>query len=245
MLLRPPFLFQKKDTGEWMTGSPQKPEVLSEEQALEVGKTIRDALIKGVDIINNATSKLEVYELYRITEFENIQKSFKQFFNLDFEIDHAEALLNNEKQGEHHPNNLQLLLKYHNGKKNKNSWNRFTFDEQHFYVDLVFYNRLLQCYVLIDLKIERLTHQDLGQMQMYVNYYDRHVKQDFEKPTIGILLCKEKNDALVELTLPKDANIYASAYQLYLPNKALLQAKVKEWIEEFEESEEEKQINKN
>ena len=92
--------------------------------------------------------------------------------------------------------------------------------------------------MLIDLKIDKLTHQDLGQMQMYVNYYDRYVKQDFEKPTIGILLCKEKNDALVELTLPKDANIYASAYQLYLPNKALLQAKVKEWIEEFEENEE-------
>ena len=67
-------------------------------------------------------------------------------------------------------------------------------------------------------------------MQMYVNYYDRYVKQDFEKPTIGILLCKEKNDALVELTLPKDANIYACAYQLYLPNKALLQAKVNEMI---------------
>ena len=114
---------------------------------------------------------------------------------------------------------------------------RFTFDEQHFFVDLVFYNRLLQCYVLIDLKIDKLTHQDLGQMQMYVNYYDRYVKQDFEKPTIGILLCREKNDALVELTLPKDTNIYASAYQLYLPNKALLQAKVKEWIEEFEENE--------
>lgn len=122
---------------------------------------------------------------------------------------------------------------------------RFTFDEQHFFVDLVFYNRLLQCYVLIDLKIDRLTHQDLGQMQMYVNYYDRYVKQDFEKPTIGILLCKEKNDALVELTLPKDANIYASAYQLYLPNKALLQAKVKEWIEEFEENEELKQPEEN
>lgn len=110
---------------------------------------------------------------------------------------------------------------------------RFTFDEQHFYVDLVFYNRLLQCYVLIDLKADKLSHQDLGQMQMYVNYYDRHVKQDFEKPTIGILLCERKNDALVELTLPKDANIYASAYQLYLPDKTLLQAKVKEWIEEF------------
>ncbi len=75
-------------------------------------------------------------------------------------------------------------------------------------------------------------------MQMYVNYFDRYVKQDFEKPTIGILLCKEKNDTLVELTLPKEANIYASAYELYLPNKELLQAKVKEWIEEFEENEE-------
>ena len=80
-------------------------------------------------------------------------------------------------------------------------------------------------------------------MQMYVNYYDRYVKQDFEKPTIGILLCKEKNDALVELTLPKDANIYA--YQLYLPNKALLQAKVKEWIEEFEENEELKRLEEH
>ena len=82
-------------------------------------------------------------------------------------------------------------------------------------------------------------------MQMYVNYYDRYVKQDFEKPTIGILLCKEKNDALVELTLPKDANIYASAYQLYLPNKALLQAKVKECIEEFEENEELKRLEEH
>ena len=99
--------------------------------------------------------------------------------------------------------------------------------------------------MLIDLKIDKLTHQDLGQMQMYVNYYDRYVKLDFEKPTIGILLCKEKNDALVELTLPKDANIYASAYQLYLPNKDLLQAKVKEWIEEFEENEEIKKLENN
>ncbi len=111
---------------------------------------------------------------------------------------------------------------------------RFTFDEDNYYVDLVFYNRLLQCYVLIDLKIDKLTHQDLGQMQMHVNYFDRYVKQDFEKPTIGILLCKEKNDTLVKLTLPKDANIYASAYELYLPNKDLLQAKVNEWIKEFE-----------
>ena len=86
------------------------------------------------------------------------------------------------------------------------------------------------------LALSRVSHQDLGQMQMYVNYYDRFVKQDFEKPTIGILLCESKNDALVELTLPKDSHVYASAYQLYLPDKALLQAKVREWIAEFEEN---------
>lgn len=109
---------------------------------------------------------------------------------------------------------------------------RFTFDEDNYYVDLVLYNRLLQCFVLIDLKVGKLTHQDLGQMQMYVNYYDRHVKEEFEKPTIGILLCKEKKDALVELTMPKDSNIYAQEYALYLPDKSVLQAKLKEWTEE-------------
>ena len=109
---------------------------------------------------------------------------------------------------------------------------RFTFDEDNYYVDLVLYNRLLQCFVLIDLKVGKLTHQDLGQMQMYVNYYDRHVKEGFEKPTIGILLCKEKKDALVELTLPKDSNIYAQQYALYLPDKSVLQAKLKEWTDE-------------
>lgn len=106
---------------------------------------------------------------------------------------------------------------------------RFSFGTDHFYVDLVFFNRLLRCYVLIDLKIGKLTHQDLGQMQMYVNYFDRHVKLPEENPTIGILLCKLKNDALVELTLPKDANIYASQYQLYLPSKEELQQKLRDW----------------
>jgi predicted nuclease of restriction endonuclease-like (RecB) superfamily len=103
---------------------------------------------------------------------------------------------------------------------------RFTFDNDHFRVDLVFYNRLLRCYVLIDLKKDKLTHQDLGQMQMYVNYFDRHVKQPEELPTIGILLCHRKNDALVELTLPPDANIFASKYQLYLPSREELKAQL-------------------
>lgn len=103
---------------------------------------------------------------------------------------------------------------------------RFTFDNDHFRVDLVFYNRLLRCYVLVDLKRDKLSHQDLGQMQMYVNYFDRHVKLPEELPTIGILLCHRKNDALVELTLPADANIFASKYQLYLPSKAELIAQL-------------------
>lgn len=104
--------------------------------------------------------------------------------------------------------------------------------QDHFRVDLVFYNRLLQCFVLFDLKTEKLKHQDLGQMQMYVNYYDRFEKKDFENPTIGILLCPQKNDAVVELTLPENSNIFASQYQLYLPDKKLLQAKLQEWLEE-------------
>lgn len=109
---------------------------------------------------------------------------------------------------------------------------RFTYREENFYVDLVFYNRLLRCYVLIDLKIDKLTHQDLGQMLMYVHYYDRYEKLPDENPTIGILLCKEKDDALVEITLPENSNIYASEYQLYLPDKKELQKKLKEWIAE-------------
>ncbi len=197
---------------------------------------------------------------------------------------------------------------------------RFTFDGDHYFLDLVFYNRLLRCYLLIDLKLDKLTHQDLGQMQIYpvryelplrvcppqprrrpllrrlhrrseaptcpasggtrsihetpasdrtgilrgvpfsagrhktgeisqdrlgekihqiasrrlshgvnVNYYDRHVKLPEENPTVGLLLCKEKKAAVVELTLPKDANIHAKEYQLYLPSKELLKAKLLEW----------------
>ncbi len=111
---------------------------------------------------------------------------------------------------------------------------RFTFDDDHFYVDLVFYNRLLRCYVLIDLKRDKLTHQDIGQMQMYVNYFDRQVKLDDEAPTVGIVLCHRKNDAVVELTLPKDSNIHASEYQLYLPSKEELQKQLEEAQKDWE-----------
>lgn len=158
-----------------------------------------------------------------------------EFLGLKPDVAYSESKLENAIIGKMQ----QFLLELGKGFLFEARQKRFTFDEQHFYVDLVFYNRLLQCYVLIDLKADRLNHQDLGQMQMYVNYYDRYMKQDFEKPTIGILLCKEKNDALVQLTLPQDANIYATEYSLYLPDKTLLQSKLKQWIEEFEECNEE------
>lgn len=97
---------------------------------------------------------------------------------------------------------------------------RITIDEKHFAVDLVFYNRFLKCFVVLDLKIGELKHQDIGQMMMYVNYFDRFEKTDDENMTVGIILCKYKSKALVELTLPKDNNqIYASKYLTVLPNK--------------------------
>ena len=97
---------------------------------------------------------------------------------------------------------------------------RLTLSEKHYYCDLVFFNRLLQCFVLIDLKIGEITHQDLGQMQMYVHYYDREVKLPNENPTLGIVLCKKKDDMMVELTLPEDnTQIFASKYMTVLPKK--------------------------
>ena len=105
---------------------------------------------------------------------------------------------------------------------------RISFDGDHFYVDLVFYNTILKCYVLIDLKVGRLVHQDIGQMQMYVNYYDRDVRQKDDNPTVGLILCEDKKDAVVRYTLPKaNKQIFASRYKLYLPTE-------KELIEEME-----------
>lgn len=108
---------------------------------------------------------------------------------------------------------------------------RFTFDEEHFIVDLVFYNRLLRCFVLFDLKIGELKHQDIGQMQMYVNYYDRKVKLADENKTIGIILCRDKNNAVVEMTLPEDnSQIFASKYETVLPKKEDLRKLLEEQI---------------
>ena len=100
---------------------------------------------------------------------------------------------------------------------------RLLIEDDEFFADLVFYNRLLRCHVVIELKTGKLTHQDLGQLQMYVNYYDRNEKLPDENPTIGILLCTEKNDTVVRMTLPEDnKSILASEYKLYLPSSEQL-----------------------
>jgi RecB family endonuclease NucS len=103
-------------------------------------------------------------------------------------------------------------------------------------VDLVFYNRLLQCFVIIEIKTNKLTHQDIGQLQMYVNYYDRVEKLPRENPTIGILLCASKNDAVVKFTLPEgQKQIFASQYKLYLPTEQQLLDEVNKELKSFNE----------
>ena len=138
-----------------------------------------------------------------------------EFLGLDEKSDYSENKLETEII-----NKLEMfLLELGKGFTFVGRQVRFTFDEKHFRIDLVFYNRLLKCFVLIDLKIGEVTHQDLGQMQMYINYYDRHVKLPDENDTIGIIICKDKNDTLVKLTLPKDNNqIFASRYTTILPS---------------------------
>ncbi|AUD06724.1 PDDEXK nuclease domain-containing protein [Spirosoma pollinicola] len=117
----------------------------------------------------------------------------------------------------------EFLLELGNGFSFVAREKRIIIDSDEFKIDLVFYNRLLQCFVLLDLKMDKITHQDVGQLQMYVNYYDRDIKESYENPTIGVLLCADKNDAVVRYTLPENnTQLFASKYQLHLPTEQQL-----------------------
>jgi predicted nuclease of restriction endonuclease-like (RecB) superfamily len=127
-------------------------------------------------------------------------------------------------------NNLQIfLLELGKGFAFVARQERLTLDGDHFYIDLVFYHTILKCYVIIDLKTGKLTHQDLGQLQLYVNYYDRERRTEGDGPTLGLILCADKNDAVVRYTLGKDQQkkIFASRYKLHLPSEAELQAELR------------------
>lgn len=131
----------------------------------------------------------------------------------------------------------EFLLELGNGFSFVARQQRLHLDGDDFFVDLVFYNRLLQCFVLVEIKTDKLTHQDLGQLQMYVNYYDRLEKLPYENPTIGILLCADKNDAVVKISLPADnQTIVASKYQLYMPTQQQLLAEVRKEIDKLDQS---------
>ena len=127
-------------------------------------------------------------------------------------------------------NNLQaFLLELGKGFAFVSRQERITLDGDHFYIDLVFYHTILKCFVLIDLKVGKLTHQDLGQLQLYVNYYDQERRTEGDNPTLGLILCTDKNDAVVRYTLGPDQEkkIFASRYKLYLPTEAELQAELR------------------
>jgi predicted nuclease of restriction endonuclease-like (RecB) superfamily len=127
-----------------------------------------------------------------------------------------------------------FLLELGNGFSFVARQKRIIIDGDEFKIDLVFYNRLLQCFVIFDIKVDKITHQDLGQLQMYVNYYDRDIKTDFENPTIGVLLCADKNDAVVRYSLPlENQQIFASKYQLHLPTEAQLLEEVRKELAKF------------
>jgi len=112
---------------------------------------------------------------------------------------------------------------------------RFLIEDDEYFADLIFYNRLLRCFVIIDIKTKKITHKDLGQLQMYVNYYNRHEKLPEENPSIGILLCASKNNEMVKLSLPQDnRSIMASQYQLYLPSESQLLTELKKEIQNEE-----------
>ena len=132
--------------------------------------------------------------------------------------------------------NLQyLLLELGNGFSFVARQRRLLLEDDEFSIDLVFYNRLLRCFVLIDIKTKKIRHKDIGQLQMYVNYYDREEKLPDENPTIGILLCADKNNTLVKYSLPEDnKTILASKYQLYLPTENQLLTELKRELKNFE-----------
>jgi predicted nuclease of restriction endonuclease-like (RecB) superfamily len=189
----------------------------------ELERQINSSLFERLNISKDKTSVLNLAQKGQIVEkaIDLIKDPYVlEFLNLPESNSYSETELEEEliNKLEH------FLLELGKGFTFVGRQVRFTFDEEHFRVDLVFYNRLIKCFVLIDLKIGKLKHQDLGQMQMYVNYYDRFVKLEEENKTIGIILCKDKKDTMVEITLPENnEQIFASKYELILPSKKELQ----------------------
>lgn len=208
----------------------------------ELERQINSQLYERLLLSNDKESVLAVARKERIPQ--TPQEIIKDPMVLEF--------LGLERQASYYEKDLEQALITHLQKFLLELGNGFTFvarqkririEDDEFFADLVFYNRLLRCFVVIELKTEKLTHQDLGQLQMYVNYYDRIEKTPDENPTIGILLCTSKNDTVVKMSLPEDnTSILASQYQLYLPSQEQLKNEVETLIKLAESTNEELEL---
>lgn len=204
----------------------------------ELERQINSQLYERLLLSNDKESVLAVARKERIPQ--QPQEIIKDPMVLEF--------LGLERKASYYEKDLEQALITHLQKFLLELGNGFTFvarqkriliEDDEFFADLVFYNRLLRCFVVIELKTEKLTHQDLGQLQMYVNYYDRVEKTPDENPTIGILLCTAKNDTVVKMSLPEDnSSILASQYQLYLPTQDQLKTEVESLLRLAENTEE-------
>ncbi|MBW1658163.1 PDDEXK nuclease domain-containing protein [Flavobacterium quisquiliarum] len=205
--------------------------------ARELERQVNSQLFERLLLSNDVKSVLNVARQEKLpTEPKDIIKDpmILEFLGLKREASYYEKDLENAII-----THLQdFLLEIGNGFSFVARQKRIHLDGDDFFADLVFYNRLLQAFVIVEIKTDKLTHQDIGQLQMYVNYFDRFEKQDFENPTIGILLCADKNDAMAKITLPENnKTIIASKYQLYLPTEQQLIAEVKKEIEKLDDKE--------
>ena len=173
----------------------------------------KESVSKEIETVPNPKYESIIKDPY-VLEFLDLPKN-EHFYESTLE----EALINHLQK---------FLLELGRGFSFVARQKHFMIDDRHFYIDLVFYNYILKCFVLIDLKTDDLTHQDIGQMQMYVNYYTRELMNENDNPPIGILLCADKSDTLVKYTLPEGNNqIFASKYQLYLPSEEELKRELK------------------
>jgi len=196
----------------------------------ELERQINASLFERLLISNDKEAVLAVARKERIPEhpMEIIKDPmFLEFLGLKresayYEKDLESALITHLQE---------FLLEMGNGFSFVARQKRLLVEEDEFFADLVFYNRLLRCFVIVEIKTKKITHEDLGQLQMYVNYFDRYEKLPEENATVGILLCTDKNDTLVKITLPEDnTNILTSKYQLYLPSEKELLDEIKDII---------------
>lgn len=204
----------------------------------ELERQINSQLYERLLLSNDKESVLAVARKERVPQ--KPQEIIKDPMVLEF--------LGLERKSEYYEKDLEYALITHLQNFLLELGNGFTFvarqkriliEDDEFFADLVFYNRLLRCFVVIELKTDKLTHQDLGQLQMYVNYFDRVEKTPDENPTIGILLCTAKNDTVVKMTLPEDnSSIMASQYQLYLPTQDQLKIEIESLLRLAEEAKE-------